>query len=80
METIEKKAKEYIKYNGGSSPLMQYFAYVQGAKDILHDLMMTMSVSEDGHLENNLKILIKSLKGKLNFNDVGIIDDREIEF
>jgi hypothetical protein len=37
--------------------------------------MLTMSVSEEGYLEENLTKLIKSLKGNLSFDDVGYIED-----
>ena len=75
MKTIEEKAKEYSHSNLIGSFYVKENAYIQGAKDILHDLMLTMSVSEDGYLEKNLLTLIKSLKGNLTFEDVGYIED-----
>ena len=75
METIEEKAKEYSHATLVGSPYIKENAYIQGAKDILHDIMLTMSISEEGYLEENLTKLIKNLKGNLTFEDVGYIED-----
>jgi flagellin-specific chaperone FliS len=75
METIEEKAKEYAHATLVGSPYVKENAYIQGAKDILHTLMLTMSISEDGYLEENLVKMIKYLKGNLTFEDVGYIED-----
>ena len=37
--------------------------YILGAKAVLEEIERTMSVSEDGWLESNLKKLVKELKG-----------------
>ena len=79
MKTIEEKSKEYSHSNLIGSFYVKENAYIQGAKDVLHELMLTMSVSEDGHLEDNLRILINSLKGNLTFEDVEDAED-ELNF
>ena len=75
METIENKAREYARSTLVGSAYAKENAYVQGAKDILHEVMLTMSVSEEGYLERNLIKLIKNLKGSLTFDNVGYIED-----
>ena len=75
METIEEKAKEYARSTFIGSKDIKETAYIQGAKDMLHALMLTMSISEDGYLEENLTKMIKGLRGNLTFEDVGILDD-----
>lgn len=75
MNTIEEKAKEYSRSTLVGSPYVKENAYIQGAKDMLHALMMTISISEEGYLEDNLAKLIKNLRGNLTFEDVGILDD-----
>lgn len=39
-------------------------AFVEGAKAVLEELKMTISVSEEGYLLSNLKKLINQLEGK----------------
>lgn len=60
--SIEEKANEYVKSTLVGSPYVKKNAYLQGARDVLAELELTISVSEDGWLERNLKTLIKELK------------------
>ena len=60
--TIEEKACEYVKSTLVGSPYIKKQAYLQGARDVLTELELTISVSEKGWLESNLKRLIKELK------------------
>jgi flagellin-specific chaperone FliS len=49
-------------------------AYVQGAKDVLRELSMTLSVSDKEHLEENLMLLYNQLMGDIR-EEHGTIDD-----
>ena len=49
-------------------------AYVQGAKDVLQELAMTLSVSDKEHLEENLMLLYNELLGDIRLEN-GTIDD-----
>lgn len=60
--SIEERAEEYVKTTLVGSPYVKKNAYLQGARDVLNELELTISVSEDGWLENNLKTLIRELK------------------
>ena len=60
--SIEERAEEYIKTTLVGSPYVKKNAYLQGARDVLNELELTISVSEDGWLESNLKTLIRELK------------------
>ena len=60
--SIEERAEEYIKATLVGSPYVKKNAYLQGARDVLNELELTISVSEDGWLESNLKTLIRELK------------------
>lgn len=75
MKTIVESAHDYCKSTlVGSTYIIKGLAYVQGAMDVLKELSMTVSVSDDESLKDNLKILIKDLKGDLEF-DNGTIDN-----
>ena len=63
--SIEDKANEYVKSTLVGSQYVKKNAYIQGAKDVLTELELTISVSENGWLEGNLKKLIDELKGKI---------------
>jgi len=69
--TIEEKAEDYLKSTMVGSSFIKKCAYMQGAKDILAEFEMTISVSEEGWLKSNLEKLIKQLKG----NDVNDIQE-----
>ena len=73
-KTIVESAHDYCKSTLVGSTYIKSHAYVQGAMDVLKELSMTLSVSEDESLKDNLKILIKDLKGDLEFEN-GTIDD-----
>ena len=73
-KTITELADDYCKSTLVGSTYIKSHAYVQGAMDVLKELSMTLSVSEDESLKDNLKILIKDLKGDLEF-DNGTIDN-----
>lgn len=75
MDTIEEKAKAYSHSTIYGSSYIKENAYIKGAKDVLHELMLTMSISEEGNLEENVIKMIKFLKGNLTFEDVGYIED-----
>ena len=74
MKTIEENAKEYAK-----SSYEKETAYIEGAKDVLSELMLCISVSEGGWLEYNVNKLIENLKGNLKF-DNEIVNDDELPF
>ena len=57
-------SRQYVRKN----------SYIQGAKDILQEVMTTISVSDDEWLRDNLSKLILELKGNLQF-DNGTIED-----
>lgn len=73
-KTIVELADDYCKSTLVGSKYVKRNAYIQGAMDVLSELSMTVSVSEDESLKDNLKILIKDLKGDLEFEN-GTIDD-----
>ena len=61
MKSIKEKAKENcIKY--GSLGDIAYSEFVEGANYVLDNLSMTISVSDDGHLRDNLRNMIEQLK------------------
>lgn len=74
MKTIVESAHDYCKSTLVGSTYIKSHAYVQGAMDVLKELSITVSVSDDESLKDNLKILIKDLKGDLEF-DNGTIDN-----
>lgn len=73
--SIQELAEEYCKSSLVGSPYVKKNAYIQGAKDVLKELLMTLSVSEDCHLKNNLQKLISELKGNLEFENEIINDN-----
>ena len=60
--SIKEKADEYVKSTLVGSPYIKEQAYLQGARDVLTEIELTISVSKEGWLESNLKKLIKELK------------------
>lgn len=75
MKNIEEMAEEYANSTLVGSPYVKKNAYIQGAKDILNEIILTLSVSEEGWLKSNIKSLIGSLKGNLTFEKKAIKDD-----
>ena len=73
--SIQELAEEYCKSTLVGSTYIKSHAYIQGAKDVLKELLMTLSVSEDCHLKNNLQKLISELKGNLEFENEIINDN-----
>ena len=69
MSSITEMAELYTKSTLVGSQYVRKNAYIQGAKDVLNELILTMSVSEDGWLESNLKTLIKELKGDIDISN-----------
>lgn len=65
MGTIEERAKEYSHSTLVGSQNIKETSYIQGGKDVLKELIMTISVSEDDSLKDNLIQLIHELKGDL---------------
>lgn len=74
MKNIRERAKEYCKSTLVGSNYTRENAYVQGAKDVLRDLSMTLSVSDEEHLEENLMLLYNQLMGDIR-EEHGTIDD-----
>lgn len=64
MKSIEESAREYAHSTLVGSPYIKKNAYLQGARDVLTELELTISVSKDEWLEDNLNKLIRQLKGK----------------
>ena len=73
-KTISECADDYCKSTLVGSQYVKKNAYIQGAMDVLHAVMMTISVSEEDWLKSNLKTLTLGLKGDLEFEN-GTIDD-----
>ncbi len=73
-KTIEELADVYCKSTLVGSQYVRKNSYIQGAKDILQEVMTTISVSDDEWLRDNLSKLILELKGNLQF-DNGTIED-----
>ena len=74
MKNIRERAKEYCKSTLVGSNYIKCNAYVQGAKDVLQELAMTLSVSDEEHLEENLMLLYNELLGDIRLEN-GTIDD-----
>ena len=62
MKSIDEFATDYAqdKY----MPVQTYNAVMVGANYVLDHLSMTISVSENGHLRDNLRKMIEQLKNK----------------
>ena len=73
-KTIEELADDYCKSTLVGSQYVRKNSYIQGAKDVLQEVMATISVSEDEWLRSNLRTLTLGLKGNLQF-DNGTIED-----
>ena len=63
MKTIKERAEEYAHSTLVGSPYIKKNAYIQGAKDVLKELSLTLSVSDDEHLEGNIMALWNQLMG-----------------
>lgn len=74
MKTIKEMAEDYCKSTLVGSQYIKRNAYFQGAMDIIKELSMTISVSEDESLKDNLQIMIDNLIGDFKF-ERGTIDD-----
>lgn len=74
MKNIRERAKEYCKSTLVGSNYIKGNAYVQGAKDVLQELAMTLSVSDKEHIEENLMLLYNQLMGDIR-EEHGTIDD-----
>ena len=61
MKNITERAEDYCKSTLVGSNYIKGNAYIQGAKDVLKELSMTLSVSDDEHLEENLMLLYNQL-------------------
>lgn len=61
MKNITERAEDYCKSTLVGSNYIKRNAYIQGAKDVLKELSMTLSVSDDEHLEENLMLLYNQL-------------------
>ena len=64
--TIEEQATQYAKeICKDAQKDIPYVkdAYIDGANAVIQELKMTISVSEEGYLESNLRTLIKDLRG-----------------
>lgn len=44
-------------------------SYIEGANDVLNEILMTISVSNEGYLRDNLLKLVKKLKGNEDEKD-----------
>lgn len=73
-KTIEELADDYCKSTLVGSQYVRKNSYIQGAKDVLQEVMATVAVSDDEWLKSNLRTLTLGLKGNLQF-DNGIIED-----
>lgn len=73
-KTIEELADDYCKSTLVGSQYVRKNSYIQGAKDVLQEVMATISVSDDEWLRSNLRTLTLGLKGNLQF-DNGTIED-----
>lgn len=73
-KTIEELADDYCKSTLVGSQYVRKNSYIQGAKDVLQEVIATISVSDDEWLRDNLSKLILELKGNLQF-DNGTIED-----
>lgn len=74
MKNIRERAKEYCKSTLVGSNYIKGNAYVQGAKDVLQELSMVLSISDEEHLEENLMLLYNELMGDIRLEN-GTIDD-----
>ena len=74
MKTIKERAEEYAHSTLVGSPYIKKNAYIQGAKDVLQELSMTLSVSDDEHLEDNLMLLWNQLMGDIR-SENKVLDD-----
>ena len=67
MKTIEETASEkfpkVIDQDGFDNNKEGHAAYIEGAKDVLNEVTMTISVSTEEYLRKNLLELISQLKG-----------------
>lgn len=73
-KTIEELADDYCKSTLVGSQYVRKNSYIQGAKDVLQEVMATVAVSDDEWLRSNLRTLTLGLKGNLQF-DNGTIED-----
>jgi flagellin-specific chaperone FliS len=74
MKNIRERAKEYCKSTLVGSNYIKGNAYVQGAKDVLQELSMVLSISDEEHLEENLMLLYNELMGDIRLEN-GTIDN-----
>jgi hypothetical protein len=74
MSDINTMAENYVKSTLVGSPYIKKTSYIEGAKDVLREVMNTISVSEDEYLKNNLQELIRELKGDLCLNETSTDD------
>lgn len=74
MTSIEESAELYSKQTIFGSRYANKMAYIQGAKDVLTELITTVNVSVDEYLKDNVKSLIEVLKGNLTIENE-ILDD-----
>ena len=74
MKNIRERAKEYCKSTLVGSNYIKGNAYVQGAKDVLQELSMVLSISDEEYLEENLMLLYNELMGDIRLEN-GTIDD-----
>ena len=67
MKTIEETASEkfpkVIDQDGFDNNKEGHDAYIEGAEDVLNEIMMTISVSTEDYLRKNLLKLVSQLKG-----------------
>jgi hypothetical protein len=67
MSKIEEMAEKAFPTKSWEEQRSAYWCrkiYCMGANAVLEEIERTMSVSEDGWLESNLKKLVKELKGE----------------
>jgi flagellin-specific chaperone FliS len=78
MKTIKELAEEYAHSTLVGSPYIKKNAYIQGAKDVLKELSLTLSVSDDEHLEGNIMALWNQLMGDERIEQEVINDSLEV--
>jgi flagellin-specific chaperone FliS len=78
MKTIKERAEEYAHSTLVGSPYIKKNAYIQGAKDVLKELSLTLSVSDDEHLEGNIMALWNELMGDERIEQEVINDNLEL--
>ena len=62
-ETASEKFPKVIDQDGFDNNKEGHSAYIEGAKDVLNEVMMTISVSTEDYLRKNLLELVRELKG-----------------